>query len=330
MRQPYPMPQTPHPTRQGFTLIELLVVIAIIAILIGLLLPAVQKVREAAARMSCSNNLKQLGLGLHNYSSTNGYFPPGALRSPATGNVSTFYQKFGVTKNGIRHSWSVFVLPYMEQDALYKQYNMNEDWASAANDAVRATPLKMWTCPSNPGGARVFTRSVVTPNVTGSPTRSVSVASGDYAPNNGYDTALETAGLVDVCPNRNGVLDVNQALSIPEIRDGTSNCLLLSEDAGRPDRWQAGVMTVVNGQLDGGWADHDNEYVTHGFNAAGTANPGPCHTNCTNNNEVYSFHTGGANHVFGDGSVRFIRSSMDIRQFVKLLTFAGQDIVPLD
>src|SRR5689334_17215175 len=113
----------------GFTLIELLVVIAIIAILIGLLLPAVQKVREAAARMSCQNNLKQLGLGLHNYQATTGYFPPGALRSPASGAVGPFFLKFGVTTNNVRHSWSVFVLPYIEQDNVYKLYSINADWA---------------------------------------------------------------------------------------------------------------------------------------------------------------------------------------------------------
>ena len=321
----------PLTRRGGFTLIELLVVIAIIAILIGLLLPAVQKVREAAARMSCQNNMKQLGLGLHNYSSTNGYFPPAALRAPNTGTVTPFYTKFGVTRNGVRVNWAVFVLPYMEQDNVYKMYNLNEDWAAAANDAVRSTPLKMMNCPSSPGGPKVFTRTAVTiPTGAGGGSRDIQIASGDYAPNNGYSTALESAGLADVCPNREGVLDVNKSYSIPEIRDGTSNTLLLSEDAGRPDRWQAGRLVTPNGQLDGGWADHDNEFITHGYTADGLTSPGSCHTNCTNNNEVYAFHTGGANHVFGDGSVRFIRSSMDIRQFVKLLTFAGQDIVNLD
>jgi hypothetical protein len=230
----------------------------------------------------------------------------------------------------VRHSWSVFALPYMEQDSLYKQYNLNEDWAASANDGVRATPLKMWTCPSAPATSPTFTRSVSIPTGAGGGTRTITIARGDYAPNNGFSSALVTSGLADATPNYNGVLDVNVSLSIPEIRDGTSNTLLLSEDAGRPDRWQAGRLTVVNGQLDGGWADHDNEYITHGFTADGVTSPGSCHTNCTNNNEVYSFHTGGANHVFGDGSVRFIRSSMDIRQFVKLLTFAGEDIVVLD
>src|SRR5437867_7770593 len=104
---------------------ELLVVIAIIAILIGLLLPALQKVREAAARMSCQNNLKQIGLALHSYQSQTGYFPPGALRSPATGTVGPFYRKFGVTTNNVRHSWAIFILPHMEQGNLYASYNLN-------------------------------------------------------------------------------------------------------------------------------------------------------------------------------------------------------------
>jgi prepilin-type processing-associated H-X9-DG protein len=157
---------------------------------------------------------------------------------------------------------------------------------------------------------------------------SINAAATDYAPNNGYSSALEGAGLVDVTIIRTGVLQVNQTWSIPEIPDGTSNTMCISEDAGRPDRWQAGSLITQNGQTDGGWADHDNEYITHGFTTDGVTSPGPCHTNCTNNNEVYSFHRGGANHVFADGSVRFINSSMDIRIFVKYLTRAGNDITP--
>src|SRR5262245_8240288 len=101
--------------RRGFTLVELLVVIAIIAILIGLLLPAVQKIREAANRMKCTNNLKQIGLGLHNYQTQNGYFPPGAVTDATSAGPTRLRQKLGITTPS-NHSWTPFLLPYMEQD----------------------------------------------------------------------------------------------------------------------------------------------------------------------------------------------------------------------
>jgi type II secretory pathway pseudopilin PulG len=300
-------------------LVELLVVIAIIAILIGLLLPAVQKIREAANRTKCQNNLKQIGLGLANHESQYGYFPPGALRSPATGTVGPFYQKFGVTANGVNHSWAVFLLPFIEQDNLYKKYDFNQNWASVANQPVHETQLAVMVCPSTPKKNRFNQKTV-----NG---LAVKAAASDYGPDNAYSDLLEGLGLVDPTAIRNGVLQVNQAWSIPEILDGASNTSVIAEDAGRPDRWQAGKLKTANGQTDGGWADDADEYITHGFTVDGNSSPGPCHTNCTNNNEVYSFHTGGAYHVFADGSVHFIKSSMDIRMFVKLLTRAGYDVI---
>jgi prepilin-type N-terminal cleavage/methylation domain-containing protein len=305
--------------RPGFTLIELLVVIAIIAILIGLLLPAVQKIREAANRMKCSNNLKQLGLGLHNYQTQNGYFPPGAVTNSTSAGPQRLREKLGITTPS-NHSWSVFLLPFIEQDNLHRQYNFNAHWYASVNRTVHETQLAVMVCPSTPGGLNRFNVRTIGGN-------SVRAAAGDYAPNNAYGAALEGLGLVDVAVNRDGVLEVNESWSIGEIRDGTSNTSVLAECAGRPDEWRAGRMAIKNGQLDGGWADRDNEYITHGYTANGASTPGPCHTNCTNNNEVYSFHSSGANHVFGDGSVRFIKSSMNIRLFVKLLTRSGDDII---
>jgi len=313
--------QVHSPRSRGFTLIELLVVIAIIAILIGLLLPAVQKVREAANRMKCQNNLKQIGLGLHNFQSERGYFPPGAVAS--NGNAAEYSAiklKLGITGATVSHSWAVFLLPFIEQDNLYRLYNINENWYSPANKSARETQVRTFLCPTTPGGINRFNDRTIS-------AIAIRAAACDYAPNNAYGRALEGLGLVDVAVNRDGVLEVNQSWSVAEIRDGTSNTSVIAEDAGRPDLWRAGKLAGVKGQADGGWADRDNEYITHGFSINGASSPGPCHTNCTNSNEVYSFHTGGANHVFADGSVRFVKASMDIRLFVKLLTRSGEDIM---
>jgi prepilin-type N-terminal cleavage/methylation domain-containing protein/prepilin-type processing-associated H-X9-DG protein len=309
--------------KAGFTLIELLVVIAIIAVLIGLLLPAVQKVREAAARTKCQNNMKQLGLALQNYVSERNTFPPGAVRSPASGAVGVFFQRHGVTTNGVNHSWASYVLPYIEQGNVASQYDRNVSWSAPANLGARETVIQTFLCPSTPTGASTFNNKTVS-------SVAVRAARTDYGPDNAYSSTLEGLGLVDVTVNRNGVLQVNNAWTIAEIRDGTSNTFVLSEVAGRPDLWRAGRQIDTGVQNDGGWADDSNEYITHGFTRDGMTSPGNCHTNCSNNNEVYSFHQGGANHVFADGSVRFVRESMSIQLFVRLITRSGNDLNPSD
>src|SRR5262245_31372656 len=249
--------------RSGFTLIELLVVIAIIAILIGLLLPAIQKIREAANRIKCQNNLKQIGLGLHNYQTQTGYFPPGAITNSTAAGPARTREKLGIT-TPTNHGWAVFLLPYIEQDNLYRLYNFNAHRYAAANKQVRETPLSIMVCPSTPGGSNRFNEKTI----SGLPVRA---AAGDYAPDNAYGPALEGLGLVDVAVNRDGVLEVNDVWSIAEIRDGTSNTSVIAEDAGRPDRWRAGRLTNPKAQTDGGWADRDAEYITHGFTFDGVS-----------------------------------------------------------
>jgi prepilin-type N-terminal cleavage/methylation domain-containing protein len=290
----------PHP---GFTLIELLVVIAIIAILIGLLVPAVQKVREAAARMQCTNNLKQLGLGLHNYHDANGGFPPAKQENPPGSTTRV-------------HSWTPLVLPYIEQDNLYRKYRFDVRWDDAAtNDAgVNQAQLKVFICPSAPS------------NRVGSNKRGII----DYSPANQITRPNPfVTHMPPSDPTFIGILGHNIPRRLTDVTDGTSNTILLAEDGGRNQIWQMGNW-VASGGSTGAWANPGTEIVVTGFNAATMTFPGPCAVNCSNNNEIYGFHTGIANVVMADGSVHSLRAGTDVNVVIALVTRAIGEVLPPD
>src|SRR5262245_61561596 len=156
--------------RRGFTLIELLVVIAIIAILIGLLLPAVQKVREAAARTKCANNMKQLGLAANNYEGTYQRLPPSLFLDVTPGAATPPYPF-------VIHAWGPYYLPYIEQDNLYKQYDLKTPFVSPQNVAVISNKVSTFICPSAAHSVDVYSDKDTTFGFTWS------AAVSDYAPN---------------------------------------------------------------------------------------------------------------------------------------------------
>ncbi len=287
---------------RGFTLIELLVVIAIIAILIGLLLPAVQKVREAAARTKCSNNLKQLGIAAHSFQDARLKLPPSVV------SVAGVYS----------HTWAPFLLPYLEQQPLADIYRWDVAWNDPANQPAVSKVVPVFLCASSPA-----------PPTTTSGGQTY--AGCDYSPINDLDVTLVGSGLLGSWTgNPSGPMAYANPVALVHITDGTSNTILFAEDAGRP-------LGFVNGKRAGdtdpaGWASANaiNPINLDGWKTDGSGPVGPCAINCSNFHEVYSFHTGVANTAFADGSVRTIRASITITTMSALVTRAGGETVNPD
>jgi prepilin-type N-terminal cleavage/methylation domain-containing protein/prepilin-type processing-associated H-X9-DG protein len=309
-----------HPQRRGFTLIELLVVIAIMAILMGLLIPAVQKVRESAARATCKNNLKQIGIAFHNYHGAAECFPPGFTSRAATVDGPGLGPGWG---------WGAYLLPYLEQENLYRQIDFTKDITDPANAQARVTSLAVFRCPSDsPPGPTTTVRD-------GSGNAICDVAFGNYV---GMAGVYEVSGYPDTSNGAPGVLLRNSRVRVTDITDGSSGTLFVGERSwmwqGRvrspATTWAGAVTRAVIPQTLNPSLGYEAEGVMVLTNS-GTAAEGRVPNNYLDHVEdANSNHSLGVNFLFGDGSVRSIQNTVSPSVWVGITTRAGGEVVNLD
>ncbi|QDT44860.1 Type II secretion system protein G precursor [Gimesia alba] len=296
-----------RPPRSAFTLIELLVVIAIIAILIALLLPAVQQAREAARRSTCKNNLKQLGLALHNYHETHRLFPPGMIYRVVTTS----------SPGGKRTPFCVHLLPYIDQANIYNLYDHDQNWHATVHDpqpagnGVRLVPIPVWQCPTD-------RESIWSANPDGS-------IRGNYAVNWGQGTF---GNQIKPSPFRNTF-----GARMRDITDGSSNTLAMMEmlkpetsaDDYRAWIWNDEPESVVMTRV--GPNSSAPDLVTHCVSETGRL---PCTGGISANsrsNASRSLHVGGVHALLCDGAVRFISENIDLNTWQSLSSMSGGEVI---
>lgn len=301
--------------RRGFTLVELLVVIAIIGVLISLLLPAVQQAREAARRMQCSNNLKQLGLAFHNYADVHRGFPQSRITAQYNG------------ANAVFSGWPTAVLPYVEQGNLVDQYNENLPHFHEDNQALVSTPISLFVCPSTPNGDRRVQLS------TG-PLESQLIADRYGAPGD-YYARLQTWEWPEGATVSLG-LDSNSGTPLAKFTDGLSNTVLLGEVSGRPTLYVNGKAKTSPMTTQPGWSAWAGPQALRlrSYNDDCSAESDsstiyPRIVNVCNQQGLYSFHPGGAVVGLGDGSVRFLAETVDVETIVAMHSRDGGEVFSL-
>jgi prepilin-type N-terminal cleavage/methylation domain-containing protein len=280
---------------KAFTLVELLVVIAIIGILIALLLPAIQAAREAARRASCENNIRQVGLAMHNYMDSNkNRLPPGYNNTPTA-------------------SFHTFILPFLEESTAYKQYDFKKNWDDAANKAARETNVSAFICPTAPAGdgRQYLTDYCINTTLTAG-------MIDDMRNKGALPTTFKKVDITGAFFPAGGV---GKQIRVSTISDGLSKTLAVFEDAGRPYQYgSTSTGTVYNGQLstslDCRWASNGNWYVSHDFP----------YNNQHNGNENYGFHTGGSMTIRCDSSVDFITDDTDHQVYIALFSANRGDV----
>ena len=340
----------------GFTLIELLVVIAIIAVLIALLLPAVQQAREAARRTQCKNNLKQIGLAMFNYESTNSRFP-----------IPAWYSLKNATGYGGMLSstvWSLGILPFIDQATTYNLYNQNYSAYEPANATAGQTQISGYLCPSTPRVGKTINQSnpyAVAGGLSTAPWILTNAGAIDY-----IATIQVQSAFVDLANNTSGsstldgwgvggttvggvTLNIATGGRIADITDGTSNTMMIGELSGRDVLYRTGNQ-MISATTDteaiwqaafggGAWVDPGNgQWKLSGRNFDGSGTVGPCTINCSSarvkygdptqySAGLYSWHTGGAQVLMCDGSVRFLGQNINGATMAALVSARQGEVV---
>jgi prepilin-type N-terminal cleavage/methylation domain-containing protein/prepilin-type processing-associated H-X9-DG protein len=305
--------------RAAFTLVELLVVVAIIGVLIALLLPAVQAAREASRRVSCQNNLRQLGLALHNFHSVHRVLPASGWTTVGSGNPK-----------GKFVGWRALALPHLEEAGLQKAYDFNLNWWEGGNVAVGLVSIDSFRCPSVPERRDVLSAVAKPPRPAMTFPRPL--APTDYEAIMGVQPSVDPLRYETQATNRSAMYR-NSRVKMTQILDGTAKTILLVECAARPLTYRGRNVQVDLANDQGqGWIDSEGPFSLDGSNVDGSVQgQGPTLTpwamNATNENEPYSFHPAGGNTLFADGHVQFIAETIPLETFAALCTRAGAETV---
>jgi prepilin-type N-terminal cleavage/methylation domain-containing protein/prepilin-type processing-associated H-X9-DG protein len=321
--------------RPAFTLIELLVVIAIIAVLVGLLLPAVQKVREAASRMQCQNHLKQIGLALHNYESSYKCFPPGYVSQPEIAAMGPADPQFNDAGPG--WGWLTFLLPYVEQGNLYNSFDMALPVYNSANATAARTPIKIFRCPSDFGGGNpAFGETVDMVDINNN-TLNV-FGRSNYVHSVGSST-LWCSWPVTLTPN--GAMYRNSKTRIGDVTDGMSNTVFAGERSSNlGDSAWPGIVPFSTHFAWPPFASEGTGGTNRPYDGPGAfvgAHGGPCpyedpvvihppNSPLGHSDQMQSGHTGGCNILMGDGSVRFYADSELLSGWVAMVSRNGGEV----
>lgn len=302
-----------HKTRSGFAMTELLVILAMVAFAMTLIAPAVLRTRDAARKGQCAANLKKIGVAAQSFSAANNQMLPyNQLASP-----------FG--------SWNTQLLPHLGQGKVAHDYNPAHDWwakTDSPNRAVAATPVETYVCPASPNPKRCV--MTMDPESEG---QSFEAAATDYVGSAGaYYQDNQQKNLHPGAMHHRTLI---KRLRVPDIVDGTSQTLLVVEMADKPNNWRGRKLaddrstkpqsTSLNGQ----WAAPNWNHL-RSYSSDGTSAFGPCAVNCSNGASIYGFHDDGANVLFVDGSVRFLKAGLSQELLIALVSYSGGELLAPD